>query len=145
MDYRVAEITETKELRERIFTNRITIATLAFKRRPSVRSAPSLSFTSPTHPPTCPLIHTILLIMCRWRHVRNVFLRCGHAESLPPVEVKCSSTRCKFSPNHPAGCVPPSCTRTCNQYHLFPEQYNPNVDGFCSGCTRAMSSGRRRH
>ncbi|KAJ7684311.1 hypothetical protein DFH06DRAFT_1118096 [Mycena polygramma] len=25
--------------------------------------------------------------MCRWRHVRNLYIRCGHAESLPPVEV----------------------------------------------------------
>ncbi|KAF7371929.1 hypothetical protein MVEN_00050800 [Mycena venus] len=74
--------------------------------------------------------------MCRWRHVRNLFTRCGHAENLPPVEVKCSSTRCKFSPNHSSGCVPPACTRTCNQYHLYPEQYNPNIDGFCSACNR---------
>ncbi|KAJ7041917.1 hypothetical protein C8F04DRAFT_1077735 [Mycena alexandri] len=83
--------------------------------------------------------------MCRWRHVRNLYLRCGHAENLPPVEVKCGSTHCKFSPNHPARCAPPSCSRTCNQYHLFPEQYTPSVDGVCSACTRAMSSSRRRH
>ncbi|KAJ7893297.1 hypothetical protein B0H14DRAFT_2559714 [Mycena olivaceomarginata] len=24
---------------------------------------------------------------CRWRQVRNLYLRCGHAESLPPIEV----------------------------------------------------------
>ncbi|KAJ7184610.1 hypothetical protein C8R46DRAFT_882965 [Mycena filopes] len=105
--------------------------------------------------------------MCRWRQwvsvsqglgppntsssVRNVYLRCGHAESLvsppatrfhgnpdvlissPPsryarhrrgirrddsltsIKVKCGSTHCKFSPNHPSSCVPPSCSRTCNQ------------------------------
>ncbi|KAJ6555385.1 hypothetical protein DFH09DRAFT_923959, partial [Mycena vulgaris] len=65
--------------------------------------------------------------------VRNFYLRCGHAESLvsqvvnlcphPPsahnvtdsFKVKCGDTHCKFSPNHPAGCVPPSCTRTCAQ------------------------------
>ncbi|KAJ7119133.1 hypothetical protein C8R44DRAFT_625743, partial [Mycena epipterygia] len=70
--------------------------------------------------------------------VRNLYLRCGHAENL----VQCGSTHCKFSPNHPAGCVPPSCKRTCNQYHLYPEQYTPNVDGFCSACTRAMGSRR---
>ncbi|KAJ7280983.1 hypothetical protein C8J57DRAFT_1300573 [Mycena rebaudengoi] len=80
--------------------------------------------------------------MCRWRHVRNLYLRRGHAENLPPVEVPCGSSNCKFSPNHPRNCVPPVCTRTCNQYHLFPEQYTPNVDGFCSACTNAMS--RRR-
>ena len=31
------------------------------------------------------------------------------------LKVKCSSTHCKFSPNHPSGCVPPSCSRSCNQ------------------------------
>ncbi|KAJ6577708.1 hypothetical protein B0H19DRAFT_1121137 [Mycena capillaripes] len=78
--------------------------------------------------------------MCRWRHVRNVYLRCGHAESL----VKCTSTRCKFSPNHPSNCVPPACSTSCNQYHLFPEHYNPNIDGYCSSC-RSGGSGRRRY
>ncbi|KAJ7490934.1 hypothetical protein FB451DRAFT_1514121 [Mycena latifolia] len=75
--------------------------------------------------------------------VRNLYRRCGHAENLPPVEIQCGSTHCKFSPNHPQGCVPPACTRTCNQYHLYPEQYTPTIDGFCSSCTRAM--GGRRH
>ncbi|KAJ7703276.1 hypothetical protein B0H17DRAFT_97931 [Mycena rosella] len=74
--------------------------------------------------------------MCRTRHVRNLYLRCGHAESLPPVEILCGSTHCKFSVNHPPEC--PQCERTCNQYRLFPEQYTPNVDGFCSVCTRAF-------
>ncbi|KAF8179343.1 hypothetical protein K438DRAFT_1603884, partial [Mycena galopus ATCC 62051] len=50
--------------------------------------------------------------------------------------VRCSSTRCKFSPNHPPDCVPPICSTTCNQYHLYPEQYTPNIDGFCSACSR---------
>ncbi|KAJ6577754.1 hypothetical protein B0H19DRAFT_1337461 [Mycena capillaripes] len=40
------------------------------------------------------------------------------------LKVNCTSTRCKFSPNHPSNCVPPACRRTCNQYHLFPEQYS---------------------
>ncbi|KAJ7192511.1 hypothetical protein GGX14DRAFT_480002 [Mycena pura] len=75
--------------------------------------------------------------MCRWRQVRNLYLRCGHSEGL----IKCASTHCKFSPNHPAHCVPPSCTRTCNQYHLFPERYTPNIDGYCSSCR----GGGRRH
>ncbi|KAJ6577811.1 hypothetical protein B0H19DRAFT_910410, partial [Mycena capillaripes] len=52
--------------------------------------------------------------------VRNVYLRCGHAENL----VKCTSNRCKFSPNHPSNCVPPACSQTCNQYHLYPEHYS---------------------
>ncbi|KAF7358626.1 hypothetical protein MSAN_01201300 [Mycena sanguinolenta] len=75
--------------------------------------------------------------------VRNVYLRCGHAETLPPLEVKCGSTQCKFSPNHPPNCVPPACRQTCNQYRGFPEQYNPNIDGICPDCTRKMGSGRR--
>ncbi|KAF8209324.1 hypothetical protein K438DRAFT_1810843 [Mycena galopus ATCC 62051] len=112
-------------------------------------SGPFLHSHSPTHPSYPSILpsplHPNLLTMCRWRHVRNIYLRCGHAENLPPVEVKCSSTHCKFSPNHPAGCVPPSCSTRCNQYHLFPEHYNPNIDGFCSACTRAMGSGRRRY
>ncbi|KAJ6503756.1 hypothetical protein C8R45DRAFT_780908, partial [Mycena sanguinolenta] len=63
--------------------------------------------------------------------VRNLYLRCGHAETLvsscmptssifPQLifmlsKVKCASTRCKFSPNHPANCGPPTCRQTCNQ------------------------------
>ncbi|KAF8198859.1 hypothetical protein K438DRAFT_1717767, partial [Mycena galopus ATCC 62051] len=82
--------------------------------------------------------------MCRWRHVRNIYLRCGHAENLPPVEVKCDNRHCKFSPDHPSGCVPPKCARTCNQYHLFPEQYHPNVDGFCPACIRSPVGLRPR-
>ncbi|KAJ7476460.1 hypothetical protein FB451DRAFT_1243288 [Mycena latifolia] len=38
--------------------------------------------------------------MCRWRHVRNTYRLCGHAENLIP----CESVRCKFSPNHPGDC-----------------------------------------
>ncbi|KAJ7061475.1 hypothetical protein C8F01DRAFT_140966 [Mycena amicta] len=62
--------------------------------------------------------------MCRWRQVRNTYLRCGHSESLPPVEIHCESSYCKFSPYHPKHCVPPACRQSCNQYHLFPEQYS---------------------
>ncbi|KAJ6473832.1 hypothetical protein C8R45DRAFT_835260 [Mycena sanguinolenta] len=65
--------------------------------------------------------------------VRNLYLRCGHAETLVTAlrgmpassifsqlifvlsKVKCASTRCKFSPNHPANCGPPICRQTCNQ------------------------------
>ncbi|KAJ7664126.1 hypothetical protein B0H17DRAFT_910161, partial [Mycena rosella] len=74
--------------------------------------------------------------------VRNLYRRCGHAENLVSRFIQCGSTHCKFSPNHPRDCVPPSCNRRCNQYRLFPEQYTPNIDGFCSACTRAMG-GRR--
>ncbi|KAJ6507068.1 hypothetical protein C8R45DRAFT_515692 [Mycena sanguinolenta] len=62
--------------------------------------------------------------MCRWRHVRNLYLSCGHAVTLPSIEVKCASTHCKFSPNHPAECVPPLCRQRCAQYHGYPEQYS---------------------
>ncbi|KAF8209047.1 hypothetical protein K438DRAFT_1573054 [Mycena galopus ATCC 62051] len=48
--------------------------------------------------------------------VRNLYLRCNHAENLVSVfAIKCDSSYCKFSPNHPAGCVPPSCRTRCNQ------------------------------
>ncbi|KAJ7642864.1 hypothetical protein B0H17DRAFT_960007, partial [Mycena rosella] len=76
--------------------------------------------------------------------VRNLYLRCGHAESLVNRSVQCGSSNCKFSPNHPPHCVPPLCSRTCHQYHLYPEQYTPNVNGFCPACTRAMG-GHFRH
>ncbi|KAJ7207165.1 hypothetical protein GGX14DRAFT_366587 [Mycena pura] len=82
--------------------------------------------------------------MCRWRHVRNIYLRCGHAENLPSTEIKCESARCKFSPNHPEHCVRPHCKSTCKEHHLFPEHYNPNIDAFCSVCTRVMGGRRRR-
>ncbi|KAK6969461.1 hypothetical protein R3P38DRAFT_3243261 [Favolaschia claudopus] len=26
--------------------------------------------------------------MCRWRHVRNLYTRCGHHENLPPIEMR---------------------------------------------------------
>ncbi|KAJ6456937.1 hypothetical protein C8R45DRAFT_1033915 [Mycena sanguinolenta] len=81
--------------------------------------------------------------MCRWRLVHNLYLRCGHAENLPPIEVKCGNKDCKFSPNHPPSCVPPSCRQSCNQYHQFPEQYTPHLDEVCSSCTRDISQGRR--
>ncbi|KAJ6506531.1 hypothetical protein C8R45DRAFT_1175567, partial [Mycena sanguinolenta] len=70
-----------------------------------------------------------LVMNCKYvfeRNVRNFYLRCGHPDNLPPIEVKCTSTHCKFSPNHPSSCVPSSCRQRCNQYHLFPEQYTPH-------------------
>ncbi|KAJ6517009.1 hypothetical protein DFH09DRAFT_250648 [Mycena vulgaris] len=50
--------------------------------------------------------------MCRWRHVRNLYAGCGHACSLPPVEVQCGNVNCKFSPNHPLDCCGGSCKRS---------------------------------
>ncbi|TRM56997.1 hypothetical protein BD626DRAFT_412681 [Schizophyllum amplum] len=76
--------------------------------------------------------------MCRFRRVRNVFLRCGHAESLPDQLIECESTTCKFSPNHPPTCRPPTCTKTCWQYRQYPEQYSPNIDRYCPACAVAL-------
>ncbi|KAF8197750.1 hypothetical protein K438DRAFT_1824587 [Mycena galopus ATCC 62051] len=105
-------------------------------------SGPFLHSHSSAHPSYIPLFISIYsLCAVGVSDVQNICLRCGHAENL----VKCSSMHCKFSPNHPAGCVPPSCSTRCSQYHLFLEHYNPNIDGFCSACTRVMGSGRRRY
>ncbi|KAJ7612082.1 hypothetical protein FB45DRAFT_939826 [Roridomyces roridus] len=70
--------------------------------------------------------------MCRFRNVQNYYIKCGHWETLPSIP--CESIHCKFSPEHPSDCVPPQCTRTCNQYHLFPENYTPQIDGLCPAC-----------
>ncbi|KII89468.1 hypothetical protein PLICRDRAFT_41129 [Plicaturopsis crispa FD-325 SS-3] len=77
--------------------------------------------------------------MCRWRQVCHVYLQCGHMVNVPDVLIQCDSRNCKFSPNHPADCKPPSCTRTCAQYRGYPEQYSPNINGLCPSC----ASGRR--
>ncbi|OJA20032.1 hypothetical protein AZE42_04459 [Rhizopogon vesiculosus] len=61
--------------------------------------------------------------MCSWRHVRNVYLRCGHALNLPDELIACDRPSCRFSPNHPRTCVPPICKETCLQYRQFPQQY----------------------
>ncbi|KAJ7207752.1 hypothetical protein C8J57DRAFT_348000 [Mycena rebaudengoi] len=61
---------------------------------------------------------------------------CGN---LPTVEVQCGSSHCKFSVNHPQNCVPPSCVSACAQYHTFPEQYTPQINGYCLVCSRSMS------
>ncbi|KAJ6567078.1 hypothetical protein B0H19DRAFT_940694, partial [Mycena capillaripes] len=63
------------------------------------------------------------------------YLRPPTQLNLEFFKVKCTSTHCKFSPNHPSGCVPPSCSRSCNQYHLFPEQYStPYQPSFIGPC-----------
>ncbi|KAF8889804.1 hypothetical protein BD779DRAFT_1438836, partial [Infundibulicybe gibba] len=68
--------------------------------------------------------------------VRNVYLRCGHAETLvsTPEQIMCESRTCKFSVHHPPTCVPPRCTETCWQYRQYPEQYSPNLDRLCPSC-----------
>ncbi|KAK0494416.1 hypothetical protein EDD18DRAFT_1174090 [Armillaria luteobubalina] len=77
--------------------------------------------------------------MCRRRHVRNVYLRCGHTVNLPEDIIQCKETHCKFSLFHPASCRPPVCQRTCWQYLRYPEQYSPHICGYCPSCTIVMS------
>ncbi|KAK0489713.1 hypothetical protein EDD18DRAFT_1186623, partial [Armillaria luteobubalina] len=67
------------------------------------------------------LFHSIS--MCRRRQVRNIYIRCGHAISLPEEYIRCEQSNCKFSLFHPASCKPPACLQTCWQYRRFPEQY----------------------
>ncbi|KAI0787025.1 hypothetical protein BC629DRAFT_1514431 [Irpex lacteus] len=69
--------------------------------------------------------------MCKMRRVRNVY-KCGHAIN----EIKCESTRCKFSPMHPPDCRPPQCTQTCWQYHQYPEQYCKSLSQDFEGLLR---------
>ncbi|PBK79037.1 hypothetical protein ARMGADRAFT_951439, partial [Armillaria gallica] len=73
--------------------------------------------------------------------VRNVYLECGHAINLVrPLhfDVRCEDSNCKFSPFHPENCKPPTCLQTCWQYHRYPEQYSPNINGYCPTCCQAM-------
>ncbi|KIM52412.1 hypothetical protein SCLCIDRAFT_141149 [Scleroderma citrinum Foug A] len=72
--------------------------------------------------------------MCRWRHVRNVYLACGHAFTLPDELIVCDNRNCKFSPNHPPDCTPPKCKQTCWQYRQYPQQYSPNINSMCPTC-----------
>ncbi|KIY46258.1 hypothetical protein FISHEDRAFT_47616 [Fistulina hepatica ATCC 64428] len=75
--------------------------------------------------------------------VRNVFLRCGHAQNLPDQMIYCDSETCKFSPRHPPNCTPPKCRGTCWQYRQYPEQHSPNIDSVCPACARAVGMSRR--
>ncbi|PBK91038.1 hypothetical protein ARMGADRAFT_933103, partial [Armillaria gallica] len=73
-----------------------------------------------------------------WYRVRNVYLRCGHTVNLPEEIIRCEQSDCKFSLFHPAGCKPPACLRTCWQHLQYPEQYSPNINGYCPSCSQAM-------
>ncbi|TCD69861.1 hypothetical protein EIP91_005938 [Steccherinum ochraceum] len=55
--------------------------------------------------------------------VRNVYLGCGHAITEPDVEIKCTDTKCIFSPNHPSTCTGAACKEKCWQHRQFPQQY----------------------
>ncbi|KZP07757.1 hypothetical protein FIBSPDRAFT_803713, partial [Athelia psychrophila] len=48
--------------------------------------------------------------------------------------ITCDLERCIFSPAHPPSCTPPSCKKTCWQYHQYPQQYAPNLDSVCPKC-----------
>ncbi|KAJ7774797.1 hypothetical protein B0H16DRAFT_74831 [Mycena metata] len=47
--------------------------------------------------------------MCKWRQGRHNYTGCGHVWDVSPEEIKCDSTRCKFSSKHPSRCGP-NCT-----------------------------------
>ncbi|KAF8238898.1 hypothetical protein L208DRAFT_1430084 [Tricholoma matsutake] len=75
--------------------------------------------------------------MCYWRRVRNIYKHCGHAVNQPDEEIKCDMTTCIFSPAHPEDCL--GCSKTCWQYHQYPQQYSPHVDRLCPACTAAQA------
>ncbi|KAK0190719.1 hypothetical protein F5146DRAFT_1045452 [Armillaria mellea] len=74
--------------------------------------------------------------MCYYRQVRNVYTRCGHGVTLPDQEIRCNLVNCKFSTTHPGHCRPPTCTKNCWQYRQYPQQYSPNIDGYCPQCRK---------
>ncbi|KAL1746483.1 hypothetical protein HDZ31DRAFT_62154 [Schizophyllum fasciatum] len=80
--------------------------------------------------------------MCRLRQVCNVYNRCGHAENMPDQLIQCEARNCKFSPNHPTSCKPPSCTKTCFQYRQYPEQFSPHIDAYCPKCAAKLGRAR---
>ncbi|KAF7441373.1 hypothetical protein PC9H_001723 [Pleurotus ostreatus] len=88
-----------------------------------------------------PLHSSAALIVPIISRVRNVYLKCGHSQTLPDQLNQCDSPRCKFSPYHPSSCQPPACTKTCIQYRGYPEQYSPNIDGLCPAC---LGGAKRR-
>ncbi|PBK91065.1 hypothetical protein ARMGADRAFT_933340, partial [Armillaria gallica] len=74
--------------------------------------------------------------------VRNVYLACGHTFNLVhPLHIRCEESKCKFSLFHSGRCKPPVCLRTCWQYLRYPEQYSPNISGYCPSCDRAQYQG----
>ncbi|KAK0453876.1 hypothetical protein EV421DRAFT_716983 [Armillaria borealis] len=108
---------------------------------------------TPPHP-ILQVLPSLFAIMCYYRQVRNVYtrsasrrvsfvdcnahlpLRCGHGVTLPDQEIRCNLVNCKFSTTHPGHCRPPTCTKNCWQYRQYPQQYSPNIDGYCPQCRR---------
>ncbi|KAK0243007.1 hypothetical protein EDD85DRAFT_312722 [Armillaria nabsnona] len=92
---------------------------------------------TPLHPiqqglPSLSLLYNVLLPTV----IRNVYTRCGHGVTLPDQEIRCNLVNCKFSTTHPGHCRPPTCTKNCWQYRQYPQQYSPNIDGYCPQCRR---------
>ncbi|KAJ8486882.1 hypothetical protein ONZ51_g4545 [Trametes cubensis] len=75
--------------------------------------------------------------MCRRRQVRTIFKRCNHAVTAPDEEVRCDSTQCIFSPNHPATCSGEACKKRCWQYRPAPQQYTEEKETYCPYCAAA--------
>ncbi|KAG7449435.1 uncharacterized protein BT62DRAFT_945712 [Guyanagaster necrorhizus] len=81
-------------------------------------------------------IPSLFTTMCYYRQVRNIYTRCGHGVTDPDEEIRCNLVNCKFSTTHPRHCRPPACTKTCWQYRQYPQQYSPNINGYCPQCRR---------
>ncbi|TFK45072.1 hypothetical protein BDQ12DRAFT_674085 [Crucibulum laeve] len=79
--------------------------------------------------------------MCKWRQVRDIYVRCGHTYALPDELIPCVDRFCKFSETHPRDCGP-NCRTTCWQYRQFPEQYDRTLDRQCPSCQQNRGGGR---
>ncbi|RPD71274.1 hypothetical protein L226DRAFT_205728 [Lentinus tigrinus ALCF2SS1-7] len=96
--------------------------------------------------------------MCYLRQVCYVYESCGHVYPMPDqevlasllafnckytklraffVQIACDSPRCRFSPMHSKSCHGASCKQTCKQYRGHPQQYSPQIAGFCPGCAKS--------
>ncbi|TDL18945.1 hypothetical protein BD410DRAFT_727879, partial [Rickenella mellea] len=58
--------------------------------------------------------------------------------------IHCVNPKCKFSPNHPIDCLPPYCLRTCWQCRQYPQNYAPQIDGYCPTCANKRGVNQRR-
>ncbi|TBU29294.1 hypothetical protein BD311DRAFT_756891 [Dichomitus squalens] len=75
--------------------------------------------------------------MCYLRQICYVYESCGHVYPMPDQQITCDSPRCKFSPTHPKNCHGASCKQTCKQFRQHPQQYSPQMAGFCPGCAKS--------
>ncbi|KAM5542029.1 hypothetical protein V8D89_004339 [Ganoderma adspersum] len=74
--------------------------------------------------------------MCYLRQVCYVYESCGHVYPMPDQQITCDNPRCKFSPMHPKNCHGASCKQTCKQFRQHPQQYSPQMAGYCPGCAK---------